>query len=577
VHSIGTDAEKGASTHGAIPAFSAFTDNSAGEYDAVYLGLITCCVSVLAFLYFFRQGEILLYGDATSHIHIARRVLDSRTPGLDQLGTVWLPLPHLLMIPFVFSHSAWQTGIGGSIPSMLAFVFGALGVFRLVRGALPKNAAARFAAWFAAIVYVANPNLLYLQATAMTEPLYLALFIWATVYFSEFVQATRETGEVANLRRSRKLSRCGWMLFGAMLTRYDGWFTAAVFVLVAFIVLWIWTGNRAALWRSPLRPVFTRFLIIVALAPVFWFVYNTIYWGNPLEFATGPYSAQAIEARSDQSNGWHHPGWHAPKTAALYFLKTAKLNMAGGAPQQETKDAPAPRWRLENAWLPLALLGAGLMLAGARGCWPLLLLWVPLPFYALSIAWGSVPIFLPAWWPFSYYNVRYGLQLLPALAVFTSFVIYFAGVWTKSIRVLIGVTVLLGMFVAGSYAVAMRHTPICLREARVNSAARILFDRKLAEQLQQVPPGSTLLMYTSGHAAALEFAGLPLRRTINEGNKKVWYAALASPARVSDYVLAFEAPDDPVWQAVQRHQDDLQSIAIIESPGHPRAWLFQRR
>jgi hypothetical protein len=251
--------------------------------------------------------------------------------------------------------------------------------------------------------------------------------------------------------------------------------------------------------------------------------------------------------------------------------------MAGGAPQQETKDAPAPRWRLENAWLPLALLGAGLMLAGARGCWPLLLLWVPLPFYALSIAWGSVPIFLPAWWPFSYYNVRYGLQLLPALAVFASFVIYFAGVWTKSIRALIGLTVLLGMFVAGSYAVAMRHTPICLREARVNSAARILFDRKLAEQLQQVPPGSILLMYTSGHAAALEFAGLPLRRTINEGNKKLWYAALASPARVADYVLAFEAPDDPVWQAVQRHQDDLQSIAIIESPVHPRAWLFQRR
>ena len=47
-----------------------------------------------------------------------------------------------------------------------------------------------------------------------------------------------------------------------------------------------------------------------------------------------------------------------------------------------------------------------------------LLLWAPLPFYALSVAYGSVPIFVPTWWPFSQYNVRYGLQLLPAFAVF---------------------------------------------------------------------------------------------------------------------------------------------------------------
>ena len=47
-----------------------------------------------------------------------------------------------------------------------------------------------------------------------------------------------------------------------------------------------------------------------------------------------------------------------------------------------------------------------------------LLLWLPLPFYALSIAYGSVPIYLPVWYPFSYYNVRYGLELLPVFAVF---------------------------------------------------------------------------------------------------------------------------------------------------------------
>src|ERR1700719_3694688 len=96
--------------------------------------------SVFSFIYYFRHGDILLYGDAVAHINIARRVFDSRTPGLLQLGTVWLPLPHLLMIPFLLSGTLWKTGAGGSIPSMVAYVFGTLGIFRLVRDGLRSDA-----------------------------------------------------------------------------------------------------------------------------------------------------------------------------------------------------------------------------------------------------------------------------------------------------------------------------------------------------------------------------------------------------------------------------------------------------
>ena len=65
----------------------------------------------------------------------------------------------------------------------------------------------------------------------------------------------------------------------------------------------------------------------------------------------------------------------------------------------------------------------GFLLAGTYGAaWllskrkfgSLVMLGLPLFFYPLSMAYGGVPIFLPVWWPFSYYNVRYGLQLLPA-------------------------------------------------------------------------------------------------------------------------------------------------------------------
>src|SRR6202522_520483 len=91
-------------------------------------------VSLFSVLFYYRNGDLLLYGDAVAHINIARRVFDSRTPGLLQLGTVWLPLPHLLMIPFLISNEMWQRGVGGSIPSMAAYVFGVIGMFRLMRG-----------------------------------------------------------------------------------------------------------------------------------------------------------------------------------------------------------------------------------------------------------------------------------------------------------------------------------------------------------------------------------------------------------------------------------------------------------
>ena len=97
---------------------------------------VAVLVSLFSFLYYFQQGDLLLYGDAVAHINIARRVFDSQTPGLLQLGTVWLPLPHLLMIPFIWSNSMWQSGLGGSIPSMIAYVLGVMGIFRLVRGVL---------------------------------------------------------------------------------------------------------------------------------------------------------------------------------------------------------------------------------------------------------------------------------------------------------------------------------------------------------------------------------------------------------------------------------------------------------
>ena len=197
-----------------------------------YVAIGAACASFISFLTYSHRGDILLFGDAVAHINIARRVFDSQTPGPLQLGTVWLPLPHLLVMPFVVSRWMWRTGVGASIPSMIAYVFGVVGIFRLMREAMrtvgKSDMTAQLAAIFAAAIYGLNPNLLYMQATAMTESLYIALFIWALVYFSEFWRAIHDEREPVGQRWELSLTKCGFCLLGACLTRYDGWFVAGV-------------------------------------------------------------------------------------------------------------------------------------------------------------------------------------------------------------------------------------------------------------------------------------------------------------------------------------------------------------
>src|SRR5205807_9885388 len=105
-------------------------DSSAQRSDISAVLILAILVSLISFLYYFRHNQVLLYGDAVAHINIARRVFDSLTPGWKQLGTVWLPLPHILIMPFVISTASWQTGFGASFPFMMAYVASVVGIFR---------------------------------------------------------------------------------------------------------------------------------------------------------------------------------------------------------------------------------------------------------------------------------------------------------------------------------------------------------------------------------------------------------------------------------------------------------------
>src|SRR5205085_9091315 len=102
---------------------------------AEWLAVLAGCAaaSLLAAAWSWRHGAMLNYGDAVAHLHIARRVFDSRRPGFSELGSVWLPLPHLLMIPFVAGYAWWANGVAGLIPSAAAYLAGCAGVYCLAR------------------------------------------------------------------------------------------------------------------------------------------------------------------------------------------------------------------------------------------------------------------------------------------------------------------------------------------------------------------------------------------------------------------------------------------------------------
>jgi hypothetical protein len=532
------------------------------DRETLLVALLAACVSLISFLIYFRRGELLLFGDAVAHIGIARRVFDSQTPGLLQLGTVWLPLPHVLMIPFLLSDWAWRTGVGGSIPSLIAYVLGAVGIFRLVRNTLSVQSESqtreRIAAWIAIVVYCANPNLIYLQATAMTEPLYLALFIWAVVYFTEFVQMRSDPKTPW-----RSLTKCGLCLAGACLTRYDGWFLAVAMCAVATFLVGKDRGFWAVLQHGGLR----KFVLIAASMPVLWLAYNAIVYRNPLEFANGPYSAKAIERKTSVPGFPPHPGSGDLPMAASFFLKSAELNLLES------------NWH--RLWLALTLVGTATVLLFDRRLWPLFLLWAPLPFYMLSIAYSGVPIFIPPWWPYSIYNARYGIELLPIFAVFVALVGFWGMEFFRSQRATVTTLVSLGILTGVSYASAWRDQPISFREGWINSRTRIALETELAMQLKALPPDSTILMYLGDHGGALQRAGVPLRRVIYEGNHRtwkqpsdpegLWERALADPSRYADYVVAMDK--DAVAVAV--NPQALSPIAILHVSGQPQATIYR--
>ena len=121
------------------------------------------------------QGLTVAHYDAKAHLLVARRMFDSLEPGYGQMGVNWLPLIHLVYLPFVLFDSQYRSGFLPSLISVFSFALSGWLTYRIayrVTGSIPSGV-------FAALILFANPNLEYLQSCPLTEPLYMMLLLLA--------------------------------------------------------------------------------------------------------------------------------------------------------------------------------------------------------------------------------------------------------------------------------------------------------------------------------------------------------------------------------------------------------------
>jgi Dolichyl-phosphate-mannose-protein mannosyltransferase len=483
------------------------------EHAAVDLGLrrrtvvaVTLAASLVgaaALAWSLLADLVLAYGDSRSHLDIARRVLDSRTPSFAQLGTVWLPVPHILLQPFILIDPLWQTGLAGGLVGLICLAITAVAVF----GSIRLMTQHRLAPWIGVAVLLTNPNLLYIHTTALTEPV-LLMAMTASAYF--LVRWTRD-GRISSLVAAGALSAL------AVGSRYDGWFYALASSAVVLVVV---------LWRTRSPQKAEGLTLAYCVLPVFamflWFYYNWLIWGDALEFQRGQYSAQFQQAS---------------------FAALGKLKTRGDLPLSIlTYGLTALH---TNGGLLLGLAGAGLAtylvsLRRLGGSMAPLVFLSAVPFNILALYGGQSIIMLPETDPAGYFNVRYGLMLVPAVAVFAAYG------FDRLARVAPGGLVATGAaaLLLAQVAVYVPQWPlsvITITEGLYGPSARP--PRSTAAQyLRAHYAGGGILLddsdyTTDGGSLVLFETGLPLREYIATYSDQLWARALTDPASQVEWIF----------------------------------------
>ena len=468
------------------------------DYVAWLVGVTAAVLSVAAYVITDRLGAVLLYKDSISHMEIARRVLDSTSPGLAQLGAVWLPLPHVAILPLVWDNTLYHDGFAGSFTSMIAFVVMTVLMYRLVQ----DLTGSKFSGIVAAAVLACNANMLYMQATPMTEAL-LYCFITAMIFC---IQRWAATGRYQYLVLGGLSSLLG------TLTRYESWPILGCLIVAVILIAW----QRAAhmvprLRRASILDYSIVYIAIGGLGIGAWLLWNWAIFKNPLYFQDGQFGKPSLWVSStDPVTG----NW-------LLSFKTYWYAMSD-----------------TETWPLLAIASIGLAVfclfewrtkLGAVRSLPALSLLIIFPFFVICLYKGQRPMDVPQV-EGDFYNVRFGLMMLMPAAVFIGYLpaavgklvrfkpaVYFVG------GALMVLTILINWSLISGHNVATYNEPYqYLQSGGLDDQDAVVAFFK------DNYSGGRVLMESYGNEY-VAFA-VPSNQLVYEGSYRKWLPALQDPA-----------------------------------------------
>lgn len=457
----------------------------------ILLAFALGAISVMTFVYYLSNGLGLSYNDARSHLDIGRRVVEGLKPGLAQLGSVWLPLPHILMIPTVWNDFMWHSGLSGALQSMISFVAtGAILFYYLKK--IGVNVLGRLVAIF---VFAANLNILYMQSTAMTE-----LLLIATMTAAAYELLSWWIDD-----KLLSLVKASFWVMAASLIRYDGWF---LFIMVAFLIA-AHTFKKLGYKAAEGRMLF--FSTVGALGIALWFLWNLMIFRDPLYFIFGPYSAYAQQLQMAAA------GNLATKGNILFSLQVYFYALC---------------YNSNTFLLILGAIGSvvffldrkighGVKIAS-------LALFAPLLFNVLALYMGQSVLFIQGLSGNTWFNVRYGLMMMPAIAIFTGYLVYKSG---KIKYVLIGLILMVSFFAF------VNQDAVTIDDARVGSSQKNVSEVSgWLNKNAKDKPGFVLISAAS-HDAIIFSSGLPMSKFIHEGTGSYWIAATSAPDRWARWMI----------------------------------------
>src|SRR6266852_1607249 len=495
----------------------------------IVLLMTACIASIAAWWYYFQHQDILLYGDAYSHLRIARAVLDGPSVSFAQLGGVWLPLQHLLMLPFIWNDYLWRTGLAGSIPAMACYIVSCIYLYLAARR-LTRNCCASY---FGTLVFILNPNILYLQATPISETVCIATSTMACYYFLAWAQE----------HHPKYLIFAAGSTFLATLARYDGW---ALFF--ALLVLSVYIGWRRRQKWSEIEGNLILFGVFGGLGIGLWLLWNMIIFGDPLYFQHGQYSSQIWQL----GFGLQHIGFLQEHILYTYHDLWQSL-------RYYTLDSIDT---LGSVLFGLAALSLVIFVARRRfspEVFGALTFLVPFSFYVLSLYTGQafllIPDAVPAHTNLYFYNARYGAEMVAPAAIFVAVLVSYCRLpalrrfWSVTGYGVVAIFIAVqSILVASGGIISMQdgqHGRSCARYHEINI------------YLAQHYTGGKILedVYTAG-IDGLE-AGVDLKNITNEGSGKLWTAALHNPAAFVDWIIVH-----PVELKPPNVQPDLVAVNV---------------